>query len=49
MTDTKELRQEIIDTCRWLVSAGYVFGTWGNVSMKLDGGNILNYPDQTAV
>lgn len=46
MVDNLNLRQEIIDTCRWLVSIGYVFGTWGNISVKLDDGNILITPSK---
>lgn len=46
MTDTVQLRQEIINTCKWLVSAGYIFGTWGNVSVKLEDGNILITPSK---
>ena len=41
-----ELRSKIIDTCRRLRSAGYVFGTWGNVSVRLDDGNILITPSR---
>lgn len=46
MVDNGKLRQEIIDTCKWLVSMGYVFGTWGNISVKLDGENILITPSK---
>lgn len=44
MQDNLQLRQEIIDTSKWLQSSGYVFGTWGNISVKLDDGNILITP-----
>ena len=46
MTDCKELRRQIIDVCLWLEKNGLVFGTWGNVSVKLDGGNILITPSR---
>ena len=46
MKDCKELRQEIIDTCLWLKSQGLVFSTWGNISVRLDGGNILITPSK---
>ena len=41
-----ELRSKIIDTCRRLRSAGYVFGTWGNAGVQLDDGNILITPSR---
>ncbi|MFA7673491.1 MAG: class II aldolase/adducin family protein [Clostridia bacterium] len=44
MKDSNELRQSVIDACRWLGSNGYVFGTWGNISVRLDDGNILITP-----
>ena len=44
MKDCKELRQEVIDTCLWLKSQGFVFSTWGNISVRLDDGNILITP-----
>lgn len=47
MKDTVELRQEIIDTCLWLKREGYVFSTWGNISVRLDDGNILITPSKT--
>ena len=46
MKDSKELRQEVIDTCLWLKSQGLVFATWGNVSVRLDDGNILITPSK---
>lgn len=46
MVDDLSSRQDIIDTCKWLSSIGYVFGTWGNVSVKLDNGNILITPSK---
>lgn len=46
MTDCKELRRQIIDVCLWLEKNGLVFGTWGNVSVKFDGGNILITPSR---
>lgn len=46
MKDCKELRQEVIDTCLWLKSQGLVFSTWGNISVRLDDGNILITPSK---
>lgn len=46
MNDCKKLRQEIIDTCLWLKSQGLVFSTWGNISVRLDDGNILITPSK---
>lgn len=48
MQDTIELRQEIINTCLWLQSKGLVYGTWGNISVRLDGNNILITPSKIA-
>ena len=44
--DNLELRQKVIETCCKLRSAGYVFGTWGNISVRLDDGNILITPSK---
>lgn len=46
MKDTLELRQEIIDTCLWLKEQGLIYGTWGNISVRLDDGNILITPSR---
>jgi L-fuculose-phosphate aldolase len=46
MKDSKELRQKVIDTCLTLREQGYMFGTWGNVSVRLDDGNILITPSK---
>lgn len=46
MTDCKELRQDVIDTCLWLKAQGLVFSTWGNISVRLDNGNILITPSK---
>jgi L-fuculose-phosphate aldolase len=46
MKDSIALRQQIIDTCLALRAQGYVFGTWGNVSVRLDDGNILITPSK---
>lgn len=46
MNDCQELRQEIINTCLWLKSQGLVFSTWGNISVRLDDGNILITPSK---
>jgi len=44
--DCIELRQEVIDTCLWLKAEGLVFSTWGNISVRLDDGNILITPSK---
>ncbi len=46
MNDCKELRQKIIDTCLWLKAQGLVFSTWGNISVRLEDGNILITPSK---
>ena len=46
MNDSRELRQDVIDTCLWLKSQGFVFSTWGNISVRLDDGNILITPSK---
>jgi L-fuculose-phosphate aldolase len=43
MTD---MRREIIETCLWLRSCGYVHGTWGNVSVRDEDGTILITPSK---
>jgi len=48
MKDTDELRQAIIDVCLRLRDDGYIFGTWGNVSVRLDNGNIMLTPSRVA-
>lgn len=40
------LREEIISTCRWLRQEGFVFSTWGNVSVRMPDGNILITPSR---
>lgn len=46
MNDCVELRQQVIDTCLWLKEQGLVFSTWGNISVRLDDGNILITPSK---
>ncbi len=46
MNDSTALRQEIIDCCLWMEAKGFVIGTWGNVSVRLDDGNILITPSR---
>ncbi len=46
MRDTIETRREIIETCLWMHEQGLVFGTWGNISARLDDGNILITPSR---
>ena len=48
MNDCTELRRDVIDTCLWLLEKGLVFGTWGNVSVRLDDGNLLMTPSRLA-
>jgi len=44
MNDFIKQRREVIDTCKWLAAKGFVFGTWGNVSVRLEDGNLLITP-----
>ncbi len=46
MEQTHELRCRIIDACRWLREQGLVFGTWGNISVRTQDGNILITPSK---
>lgn len=46
MNDCLELRQQIIDTCLWLKAQGLILGTWGNISVRLDDGNIMITPSR---
>ncbi len=46
MNDCLELRRDVIDTCLWLKAQGLVFSTWGNISVRLDDGNILITPSK---
>lgn len=39
-------RKAIIETCLWLEETGMVIGTFGNVSLRLDDGNILLTPSK---
>ena len=48
MTDFPEMRNEVIETCRWLQREGYIFGTWGNISVRLEDGNILITPSKVS-
>ena len=48
MQDFMELRQSIIDACLWLEEKGLIFGTWGNISVRTDDGNILITPSKLA-
>lgn len=48
MKDCIKTRQDIIDTCLWLRDKGLVIGTWGNISVRLDDGNILITPSKVA-
>lgn len=46
MMNDLQLRMEIIETCRWLRQQGLVFGTWGNISVRLPDGNIMLTPSK---
>jgi L-fuculose-phosphate aldolase len=46
MVDSVRIRQDIIDTCSWLYTCGYVHGTWGNISVRLDDGSLLITPSK---
>lgn len=48
MKDCEAARRAVIDACRWLQKEKYVFGTWGNISVRLDDGNILITPSKVA-
>lgn len=39
--DTVELRQAVIEACRFLSRLGYTIGTWGNVSVRLEEGLLI--------
>ena len=42
----EKIRKEIVDVCLFLRDKGYVFGTWGNVSVRLPDGNMLITPSR---
>ena len=44
--DENEARREIIKACIWLCENEMVIGTWGNVSVRLDGGRIMLTPSR---
>ena len=46
MQDSIELRQKVIDACLWMRDQGLVFGTWGNISVRLEEGNYLITPSR---
>lgn len=46
MMDVQCAREEVIEACKWLQNNQYVFGTWGNISLRLDDGNILITPSK---
>lgn len=46
MQDSVQVRQEVIDTCLWMQKMGYVFGTWGNVSVRLEHDRFLLTPSK---
>ena len=46
--DSPELRREVIESCRWLLEKNLTIGTWGNISVRLNDGNILITPSKRA-
>ena len=44
--DENAVRREIIDTCIWMAENDMVIGTWGNVSVRLDGERIILTPSR---
>jgi len=48
LIDITTQSNEIIQTCRRLSERGYIFGTWGNISVRLNDGNILLTPSKVA-
>lgn len=46
MNDDMQQRNSIIEACRWLRQQGLVFGTWGNISVRLPDGNIMITPSK---
>ena len=44
LTDTEEVRQNIIDACRWMNAAGINQGTSGNISVRVEGDHMLITP-----
>lgn len=46
MQDSTELRKQVIDACLWMRNQELVYGTWGNISVRLDDGNILITPSK---
>jgi L-fuculose-phosphate aldolase len=43
-----EQRKAIIDACLWLEDKGMVFGSWGNVSLRLNNSAIMVTPSRVA-
>lgn len=39
--DSLELRNSVIEACRFFSRIGYVIGTWGNISVRLEGGVLI--------
>ena len=46
MQNPTDLRQAVIETCLWLRENNYIFGTWGNISVRLICGNYLMTPSR---
>lgn len=46
MKDWLELRKEIISTCLWLKEIGFIVGTWGNISVRVDEDKMLITPSR---
>lgn len=41
LPDTVNLREEIIEACRYLSETGHMIGTWGNVSVRVEDGLLI--------
>ena len=46
MNDSVQARTAVIDACLWLVREGLTFGTWGNISLRLDDDRMLITPSK---
>ena len=44
LIDSEEFRQSIIDACRWMNRAGINQETSGNISVRVEGGDMLITP-----
>ena len=46
MNDSVQARTAVIDACLWMVREGLTFGTWGNISLRLDDDRMLITPSK---